>query len=170
VGLDGGQLDLREVRELGDQLLAIELVVAGDREPLLVRRGRFRWARERRGASGCAGARGSSWLHRLSGQSHCLGHCLGAKAAVVIDPALGVKPRLGENRLSAGEEVFDPIGDPLVPARRAVIGRAVAGLEGPEADDFGELADRLEQGPTAGAQIADPLDRACRTVQAGLAG
>jgi hypothetical protein len=104
------------------------------------------------------------------GQGHCRGHRLRAKAAAVIDPALGVKPRLGKKRLAAGEEVVDPTGDPLVCARRAVLGRAVAGLDRSEPDDFGELADRLEQGPAAGAQIADQVVRTCRAVQARLAG
>jgi hypothetical protein len=42
VGFDGGKLDLRELSELWDQLLAIDLVVAGNREPLHVCRARFR--------------------------------------------------------------------------------------------------------------------------------
>jgi hypothetical protein len=98
------------------------------------------------------------WRSRVlpwCGQRDCLGHRLAAEAAAVIDPAPGIKPRLGENRLAAGEEVVDPTGDPLVCARRAVIGHAVALLDGSEPDDFSELADRLEQGAAAGAEIAD---------------
>jgi MarR family len=54
-------------------------------------------------------------------------------------------------------------------ARRAVIRGAVAGPDGSEADDFSQVADRLEQRAAAGAQIADHVIRACRTVQARLA-
>jgi hypothetical protein len=45
---------------------------------------------------------------------------LAVEAAVLIDPASGVEPCLGENRLAAGEEVAKAIGDPLVrcPTRR----------------------------------------------------
>ena len=95
---------------------------------------------------------------------------LGAEAAAVVDPAPGVQLCLGEKRLAAGEEVVEAIGDPLVRARRAVIGRASAGLDRAEPGDFGGLADRLEQGAAAGAQIADQVVRARRAVQAGLAG
>jgi hypothetical protein len=54
-------------------------------------------------------------------------------------------------------------------ARRAVIRGAVAGPDGSEADDLSQVADRLEQRAAAGAQIADHVIRACRTVQARLA-
>jgi len=40
--LDGGKLDLRELRELWDQMLATNLVVAGNGERLHVCRARFR--------------------------------------------------------------------------------------------------------------------------------
>jgi hypothetical protein len=82
--------------------------------------------------------------------------------AVVIDPAPGVKLCLGENRLAARDVVAEAIGDPLVRARRAAIGRACAGLDRSEAGDVGGLADRLEQRPTAGARIADRVVRAPR--------
>jgi hypothetical protein len=77
---------------------------------------------------------------------------------------------LGENRLSAGEEIADAIGEAVVRARRAAIGRPIARLDRLESDDFGKLADRLEQRPAPGAQIADLIDRASGPVQAGLAG
>jgi len=92
-----------------------------------------------------------------------------AKAAAVIDPAVGVKPRLGEKRLAAGEEALYPTGDSLVSARRAVLGHAGAGLDRSEPDDLGELAHRLEQGPATRAEITDQVSRSCRAVQAGLA-
>jgi hypothetical protein len=123
--------------------------------------------RARSGSGGAAPAAPRHSRARLrSGQSHHLG----AEAAAVIHPAPGVKPCLGENRLSAGEEIADAIGEPLVRARPAASGGAIAGLDRLEADDFRKLADRLEQRPAAGAQIADLVDRACRPVQAGLAG
>jgi hypothetical protein len=90
------------------------------------------------------------------------------EAAVLIDPASGVKPCLGENRLAAGDEVAEAIRDPLVRARRAAIGRAIAGPDRAEAGDFSGLADRLEQGAAAGTQIADQIGPARRAVKAGL--
>jgi MarR family protein len=90
--------------------------------------------------------------------------------AVVIDPAPGVQMCLGEKRLAAGDEVAEAIGDSLVRARRAAIGRARADPDRAEAGDLGRLADRLEQGAAAGTQIADQVVRARRLVQAGLAG
>jgi hypothetical protein len=92
------------------------------------------------------------------------------EAAVLIDPASGVKPSLGENRLAAGDEVAEAIRDPLVRARRAAIGRAIAGPDRAEAGDFSGLADRLEQGAATGTQIADQIGPARRAEQAGLAG
>jgi hypothetical protein len=77
---------------------------------------------------------------------------------------------LGEKRLAAGDEVSEAIGDPLVRARRAAIGRASAGPHRSEAGDFGRLVDRLEQGPAAGTQIADQIVRPRCSVQADLAG
>jgi hypothetical protein len=79
------------------------------------------------------------------------------EAAVVIDPASGVEPCLGEIGLAAGDEVAEAIGDPLVRARRAAIGRAIAGPDRAEAGDFSGLADRLEQRAAAGTQIADQI-------------
>jgi hypothetical protein len=70
----------------------------------------------------------------------------------------------------AGDEVAEAIGDALVRARRAAIGRAGAGPDRAEAGDFSGLADRLEQGAAAGTQIADQIGPARRAVQAGLAG
>jgi hypothetical protein len=78
------------------------------------------------------------------GQSRFRGYCLGAEAAAVIEPALGVKRRFGKSR--------------------------VAGFDRAEAYYFGELADRLQRGPAAGTQIVDQVGRACRAVEAGLAG
>jgi hypothetical protein len=103
-------------------------------------------------------------------QRNCLGHRLRTKAAAVIYPALGIKPLLGENRLAAGVKVADPIGDPLVCARRAVIRRAVAILDRPEADDLGERADRLQQGAAGRTEVADEVARAGRAIQARLTG
>jgi MarR family len=89
-------------------------------------------------------------------------HPLAAEAAVLIDPASGVEPCLGENRLAAGEEVAEAIGEPLVRARRAAIGGAIAGPDRAEAGDFSALADRLEQGAATETQIADQIGPARR--------
>jgi hypothetical protein len=69
---------------------------------------------------------------------------------------------LGESRLSTRDQVVDAIADPLVRARPAAI--PIAALDRSEADDFGELADRLEQRSAAGAQNADQLVRACASL------
>jgi hypothetical protein len=87
----------------------------------------------------------------FTGQSHRLGHCLGVAAAAVIEPALGVKPRLRTSRLSAGKQFVDATGDPFgACVRRADSGRPIAGLDRAEANDLGKLADRLEQRPQPG--------------------
>jgi hypothetical protein len=43
-------------------------------------------------------------------------------------------------------------------------GRPIAGLDRAEANDFGKLADRLEQRPPAGAQITAQVGRAWSAV------
>jgi hypothetical protein len=94
-------------------------------------------------------------------------HRLGAEAAAIVDPALGVEPCTGKNHPSAREEVVDAIGDLLVRARR--IAGGFARPDRSEADDLGKVADRLQQGPAARAQIAHHVGRARRGVQAELA-
>jgi hypothetical protein len=66
------------------------------------------------------------------------------------------------------DEVAELIGDPLVRARRGVIG-GIGGPDQSKADELGQLAHGLEQGPAARAQITDLADSA-RPVQAGAAG
>jgi hypothetical protein len=83
-------------------------------------------------------------------------------AVAVIEPAPGVEGCVGTDRPLERDQVVDAGGDLLMRARRAAIGTVVARLDGLEADDVGKLADRLERGPAAGAQIADRVGRACR--------
>jgi hypothetical protein len=94
----------------------------------------------------------------------------GAEAAAVIDPPLGVDPRLGEQRLAVREEGIDPTGGRLGSARRVVICRTVALPDRLEPDDLSETADGLEQGAAPGAKIADQVSWGGRAVQADLAG
>jgi hypothetical protein len=52
------------------------------------------------------------------------GHPLGAEAAAVIDPALGVNPSLGENRLVAHDQVGDPVANSRAPRPNEASARA----------------------------------------------
>jgi hypothetical protein len=70
--------------------------------------------------------------------------------------------------LSADDQVSEPIGDSMVRARGAVVGR-VGERDQSEADDRGELADGFEQRSARWAQIVD-LVAAARSIQAVAAG
>jgi len=115
-----------------------------------------------RSGSGSAAPAARRWRSRVLpwwAQGHCLGHRLGPETAAVIDPADGVQPRLGENRLAAREQGVDPTGDPLVCARPAAIGGDVTRLDQLETGDLSELADGLERGAATGAETTPSPER-----------
>jgi hypothetical protein len=126
-------------------------------------------------APSAEGRDGSPVHHRRLSRSAGIGRAIasttasGLKAATVIDPALGVKPRLGERCVAAREQVVDPTDYPLVSGRPAGICRAVTLPDRSEPDDLRERADGLEQEAALGAEILERVGLGCRAGQAGLA-
>jgi hypothetical protein len=93
-----------------------------------------------------------------------LDSCLGAEAATVVDPACGGESLLDTHHRKAGKDVVDVIGYPLMSTRPAVIHPALWSLDGLEADDLSQLADRLEHGSAARTHIADQALQTCRAM------
>jgi hypothetical protein len=90
-------------------------------------------------------------------------------AAAVIEPLLGFQAVPGTHRGSVYGDCLDQIGDSLVRAGFRSIALAIEGCDRSEADQFAELADRLEQGTALRAQIANKLMRVSLNAQADLA-